>query len=522
MVSANRESPTMLLKLAEGGMAEVFVALREDKSLVVVKRIPSARSVSPGLAECLREEARLAARLNHPNVCRVLAATEDERGEVMLEMEYLEGVQLRRLASVSSDLGLVAGLLVQAAAGLDHVHDATEPGGRHAGIVHRDVNPQNLMVTTSGEVKLLDFGIAKARDTELRTRTGSVKGTPAYLSPEQVRGEPVDRRADVFALGSTVVKLLVGEAPFARENFFATMQAITSAPLPDLRAQRPDLPPLIIDMVARALERDRDLRFETAGTFARAFVTALPANVQPLEPAAIAERINAQFALELADRRRRIEFAIEQLDSGNFPLEPAPQRAMTAQTQLLDDDGTTTLASPTLSRPRRARWIAPVALVGIAAAAAVVLGMRADRPAKPQVAAITPDAAPPRDAAAVAEPAPLDAVAATRSPAPPPLDPVAETRSTEPPRRSSTRRPPRTSHPVAEAAKDAPGFLTVGSSPYATIHVDGVKLGVTPLFRKPLAAGRRRLRAECSCGKTRELWVTIEPGVAAPPVKLTW
>jgi serine/threonine protein kinase len=520
MVSASRESPTVLIKLAEGGMAEVFVAMREDQSLVVIKRIPSARQVSPALVECLREEARLAARLDHPNVCRLLATTEDDRGHVTLEMEYLEGVQLRRLASSSSDLSLIAGLLVQAAAGLDHVHDATEPDGRPAGIVHRDVNPQNLMVTASGEVKLLDFGIAKARDTELRTRTGSVKGTPAYLSPEQVRGEPVDRRADVFALGSTAVKLLVGEAPFARENFFATVQAITGAPLPDLRAQRPDLPPAIIDVLARALERDRELRYETAGAFASAFVAALPANVRPLEPIAIAERIGAQFGLELADRRRRIEFAIEQLDSDNVPLEPASQRAQTSPTQLLDAEGTTTLASPTSSRgrPRRTRWITLAALLGVAAAAAVVLGVNAmraeDHPAKPLLAV-----APPLDAAAATEIPPTKPTPTEPTPpAPPPPVP--------PPRRSPTHRqePPRKSHTAttAEAAKDAPGFLTVGSTPYSTIHVDGVKLGVTPLFRKPVAAGRRRLRAECSCGKTRELWVTIEPGVAAPAVKLTW
>lgn len=492
--------PTILLRLAEGGMAEVFVAMDEDRNLVVLKRIPTARQVSPGLLECLREEARLAARVNHPNVCRLLATTEDDCGEVTLEMEYLEGVQLRRLASAGSDLALIAGLLAQAAAGLDHVHEVTEPDGRPAGIVHRDVNPQNLMVTVSGEVKLLDFGIAKARDTELGTRTGSVKGTPAYLSPEQVRGEPVDRRADVFALGSTAVKLLVGEAPFARENFFATVQAITGAPLPDLRAQRPDLPAAIVEVLARALERDREHRYPSAGAFASALIAALPADVRPLAPAEIAERIGAQFGLEIADRRRRIEFAIDQLDSGSVAIEPKR-----ATTQLLDDEGTTSI-EPVAPRRRSRRMIAAIAGVAIAVAIGVVATRSEDR-APIAAIAIAPDAAiaPPADATP-----PIDA-----APAPPPEP------SAAPPRRPVPRVPARAPR-ARTATKDAPGFLTVGSTPYATIQVDGVKLGVTPLFRKPLAAGRRRLRAECSCGKTRELWVTIEPGVAAPPVKLTW
>jgi tRNA A-37 threonylcarbamoyl transferase component Bud32 len=511
----------VLLRLAEGGMADVFVAMTEDRSLVVLKRIPSARQVSPGLIECLREEARLAARLDHPNVCRLLATTEDERGEDTLQMEYLEGVQLRRLASPSSDLALIAGLLVQSADGLDHVHDATEDDGRPAGIVHRDVNPQNLMVTVSGQVKLLDFGIAKARDTELRTGTGSIKGTPAYLSPEQVRGEPVDRRADVFALGSTVVKLLVGEAPFARDNFFATVQAITGGALPDLHAQRPDLPEPLVAVLTRALARERDDRYQTAGEFASAFVTALPAGIHPLAPPAIGARITGQFGLEIADRRRRIEFAIDELDSGTVPTAPddaSPPRLPTATTQLLRDAPT----SVTLERPDRARRRGVlVAVLGLAVVtAAVLVGARVMRDpggaatrtdaavAEPTTVAVAPP--PLVDANVPAAPLPDAAIA----PAPPPRD--------RPPHRPIQRDRTKPPEPQRPAASPEPGYLTIGSTPFATIHVDGVKLGVTPLFRKPLAAGHRRVRAECSCGKSRELWVTIEAGAAAPPIKLTW
>ena len=493
MGSASAAPARPLLRLAEGGMADVWVALAEDGALVVLKQVPASRDGSPELYECLREEARLAAHLRHPNVCRLLAEHEDAR-RVTLVMEYLEGVQLRRLASATSDLALVAGLLAQTAAGLDHVHDAVDGTGRPLGIVHRDVNPQNLMVTVDGAVKLLDFGIAKARDTELRTRTGSIKGTPAYLSPEQVRGQAVDRRSDVFALGSTAVKMLTGEAPFARENFFATVQAITGVAPPDLGAARPDLPPAVVDVIARALERDPARRTPSAGAFARELLSALPPGVRALEPPAIAARVAAQFGLELADRRRRIEFAIDELGDAS---------SVESRTQ-----GTVRVDPATPAPPRRRPGAALViAVTGVAlvgAAVGIVLAGRDSAPARPLAAATPIDAAPRPDPQPDSVPDP--------DPEPEPELEHEHVHEHEKPR-------PRKR---ASATSDKPGLLTVGSTPFSTIYVDGVKLGVTPIFKKPIAPGRRRLRAVCSCGKTRELTVTIEPGTAASPIKLTW
>ncbi len=530
------DSARPLLRLAEGGMAEVWVARADDGTLVVLKRIPAARDASPELYDCLREEARLAAHLRHPNVCRLLGEHEDARG-VTLVMEYLEGVQLRRLASATADLALVAGLIQQTAAGLDHVHDAADGAGRPLGIVHRDVNPQNLMVTAGGVVKLLDFGIAKARDTELRTRTGSIKGTPAYLSPEQVRGQPVDRRSDVFALGSTAVKMLTGEAPFARENFFATVQAITGEASPDLRAVRPDLPPALVDVIARALERDPARRTPTAGAFARELVAALPAGVEPFDAAAIAARVDTQFGLELVDRRRRIEFAIDDLGDASAS-ESRTQGTIRLQATPVPAAAPASIAEaqPVRRRSSAALVIAVAGVALVGAAVGIVLAGRDTAPAPPVAAAPpTPDTAPGRDPDPDPgsdpdrdpdsdpdpdpDPDPGSDPDRDRDPDPDPVSEHEHEREDEPER--AKPRPRRRAAPKP-AASTNPGFLTVGSTPFSTIFVDGTKLGVTPLFRKPLAPGRRKLRAVCSCGKTRELTVLIEPGQAARPVKLTW
>ena len=201
----------VIAPLATGGMGELFVARRAGAGgfarLVVLKRLRVELGATAGYRAMFFDEARLAARLTHPNVCEV-TDLEDVGDEHYLVMPYLEGVALNAVVGAgagatpadAAEARIVAGLLVQACDGLDHAHELTDDAGAPLGVVHRDVSPGNVFVTADGVVKLLDFGVAKANDASTTTDQGVVKGKLAYMAPEQLAGGAIDRRADLFAL----------------------------------------------------------------------------------------------------------------------------------------------------------------------------------------------------------------------------------------------------------------------------------------------------------------------------------
>jgi serine/threonine-protein kinase len=317
---------TLVAKLATGGMAEIFLArLQFDggfEKLVCIKRILPHLARDPQFVAMFLDEARVAARISHPNVCQVF-----ELGEIgsqyYIAMEYLEGVPLSLFRRpdyypAMPDPRLVAGFGVQACEGLHHAHQLKRADGELLGVVHRDVSPQNLFVTVDGVVKVLDFGIAKVQDASSKTSTGAVKGTYAYMAPEQLRNEPLDRRTDVWALGTVLWETLAQRHLFKRDTEFLTFQAITNEPLPDICEVRPDVPPLLGDVIARALSRNRDDRFPSA----RALGEALAQAVAPLGGAASSAQIGAEvenaFAAMLAEQHTLLRIARE---GGQFDLE---------------------------------------------------------------------------------------------------------------------------------------------------------------------------------------------------------
>src|SRR5258708_29713522 len=262
----------LVAKLATGGMAEIFLARQLGdggfEKLVCIKRILPHLAKDPQFVAMVLDEARVVARISHPNVCQVYELGEID-GQYYIAMEYLEGVPLswfRRKDYYPStpDVRLVAGFGIQASEGLHHAHQLRRPDGNLFGVVHRDVSPQNLFVTVDGVVKVIDFGIAKVQDASIRTSTGAMKGTYAYMAPEQLRGELVDRRTDVFALGVVMWGTLAQRHLFKRETDFLTFQAITVDRIPNICELRPDVPPLFGNAIARAVERDRNLRFASA------------------------------------------------------------------------------------------------------------------------------------------------------------------------------------------------------------------------------------------------------------------
>ena len=297
----------LLAKLATGGMAEIFLARRrgDGQRIEVVKRILAHLADDEHFVTMFRDEANLASQLVHPNICRVHQL--GHVGDVwFIVMEYLHGVALSRLLSQLAkrrqflDVRTVAGLMVQACDGLDHAHDARGADGHPLGLVHRDVSPPNILLTVDGTVKLLDFGIAKARGANSKTRTGTVKGKNAYMSPEQILGKTLDRRSDVFALAAVMYELLAVRRLFHRDSDFLTFKAITEEPIPDVRDRRADLPASVAAVVTRALARDPAARYPTAAAMKDAIVAATASVGGPASPDEIKAMLARDFADELA------------------------------------------------------------------------------------------------------------------------------------------------------------------------------------------------------------------------------
>jgi serine/threonine-protein kinase len=312
---------TLLCKLATGGMGELYVARQSGaggfEKLVVIKRLLPHLAEDSHFVAMLLDEARIAARLSHPNVCQVYDLGEAE-GNYYIAMEHLEGLPasllLRRArrAGQRLEVGLAAALLKQAAEGLHHAHELTDAEGKSIGLVHRDVSPSNLFVTATGTVKVLDFGVAKSQDALARTHTGALKGKYAYMSPEQVIGNPVDRRADVFSLGVVLFELMTAQRLFWRDSEYKMFQAIVEDPVPSLLDVRPGLPPKVGQVADRALSRDPDQRYRTANEMAEAIDDAVAGSGGLWKSSQVAEYVATHFSQQIDERRRDVQAGVAQ------------------------------------------------------------------------------------------------------------------------------------------------------------------------------------------------------------------
>src|SRR3954447_17549188 len=225
----------LVRRLAVGGMAEVYLAVAEGLSgfekRVVIKRLLPQHAKEGELLAMFLDEARLVATLRHPNIGEVYDVGA-EGSDYFFAMEHIAGRDVRDLLSAryAEPLPLAEALAVVTgvAEGLHHAHEQRDEEGRLLDIVHRDVSPSNVLVSISGQVKLIDFGVAKWGAQRTETRHGVLKGKCAYMSPEQCRPEPLDRRSDVFSLGVLLYEITTGARPLGGENGFETMTAIVN------------------------------------------------------------------------------------------------------------------------------------------------------------------------------------------------------------------------------------------------------------------------------------------------------
>jgi eukaryotic-like serine/threonine-protein kinase len=264
-------------KLAEGGMAEIYLATATGsegfEKEVVIKRVRSFLSGDEGFVQMFIDEARLASNLNHANVVQIFDFQQHE-DSFYLAMEYVRGCSLWDLRKRCREKGigmrpvLVAHIGAQVAAGLHYAHRAKSREGEPLGLVHRDVTPHNVLLSFDGAVKLTDFGIAKAANK--LTQPGVLKGKFAYMSPEQARGESVDARTDVFALGIVLWEMLTGGRLFDGDSEMAVLRAVQQSAIVPPARLNPDVPEDLDEVVCIALERDPEARYQSAGELERA------------------------------------------------------------------------------------------------------------------------------------------------------------------------------------------------------------------------------------------------------------
>tara|TARA_R110002096_G_scaffold16898_10_gene58028 strand:+ start:45168 stop:46910 length:1743 start_codon:yes stop_codon:yes gene_type:complete len=255
-------------RLGGGGMADVFRAVTRGAEgfsrPVAIKRIKRSISTDKSFAKLFVTEARLAAKLHHPNVVQTLDFERDERGCFYLVMELIDGVDLRTLVgSGRIPVSACCFIISEVLRGLDYAHELVDDG-HPITIIHRDISPHNIMLGWQGSVKIVDFGIAKAVEGSLVSRSGSLKGKVAYMSPEQVHGHSLDGRSDLFAVGIILHELLTGERLFVGKTEAETLSKVLTQPVAAPSSMNSLVPPDLDAIVMRLLERDRVDRFTRA------------------------------------------------------------------------------------------------------------------------------------------------------------------------------------------------------------------------------------------------------------------
>jgi serine/threonine protein kinase len=557
----------LLARLAQGGMAEVYFAAREVAPFhhhpAVIKRLHPHLAQDPKLVQMFLDEARLLCKLEHPHIVRTLEAGIID-GQCCIAMEYLEGQPLQivlRRAYESGQLSIALAVRIVASMldALHYAHELGDESGQRLEIVHRDISPHNVFVTNSGDVKLLDFGIAKARTQEGSTATGMVKGKAGYIAPEQATAATVDRRADIWAVGVVLWEALTGRRLFKADSDAATILLTLTADIPSASSVRADVPEALDAILERALERDPDLRYQTAFEMHLELRDWLASAAGSEAQGALAQMMRATFALEIVEQRRFASMLIARSDctppsiravttsSGGRGSTPPGERESGGHTsrQTLRFDAPTARRSFAYARPLAVATLFGTISAGVTLLVIVALHTpsSADRPgtgASGAVAVRSPEStAPPEETASgrvgsadlprrppAATPVTADGAASSRTavkagtfggtgvaaafnsrrlPAPAP--------GSKEDTKASSSATAAVSPAKPEDTSDDVGFLTIDTTPWSVVSMGGKVLGQTPLVHARLPSGVHLLSLRNSeLGLETTYSVDIAPG----------
>jgi eukaryotic-like serine/threonine-protein kinase len=566
----------LFASLGRGGMADVFLSVARGQmgfnKLAVIKRLRQALAEEPAFRNMFLDEARLAARLNHPNIVHTYEVGE-QNGVYFIAMEYLEGQSLNKVLKEALrrneriEPEVCARIIADALAGLHYAHTLADYDGRPLYIIHRDVSPHNVFVSYDGHTKLVDFGIAKAALSSTETEVGVLKGKVAYMSPEQAMGGRIDNRSDLFAMGIVLWELLARQRLMTGESAANTLHKLMNEPIPRVSEAVPDLDPALDMIVARALEKDPNVRWQSAAEMRDALEGWLAQRTLHARQEDVGRTMQSLFVNVREETQRQIQRHMMALTNATTTQE---LQALTAESlrrmeqsganvsgQLLrlghstgsgsgvvpnyapssSPTGYPSLASsPQMMAPPQQKAQSPIVIVVaigcfmLAALMIVVLGLR-DHFKKEARASNELPTASAEPSARPAEPAPADSTSSstttasgntTSSAKSPPVhtnpNPNPNPHTTPPrpvatPPKQPTPTPP---PPPPEPEKD-PGFLTVSSYPWAKVTEGGrVICPVTPCSKVQMTPGSHTITFENSeQGLKQSVTVSIKPGETA-------
>lgn len=339
--------------IAVGGMAEIYrarlAASTNSKEgpdrVIVIKKVIANLSSNTEFVQMFEEEIKITVGLTHPNIIQIYDYGKVDN-QYFMAMEYVEGKNLRqfvkRLADMKSmfSIDMSAYIISQICHALAHAHNYKDRlTGKCLGIVHRDISPQNIMISYDGAVKLFDFGIAKARSASDATRAGVIKGKPSYLSPEQINGEDLDGRCDIFALGIVLWELLTAKRLFVADTDMGVLRLIQSAKIEPPSTFNPAVPQALDAIVLKSLTRDKNKRYQGAEEFQRDLHKFLYSFNPSFNPADLSYYAQELFKTEIRDDRERLSkfLAIEPIDNGGESGEgPEQNTKKSLSTKLAD------------------------------------------------------------------------------------------------------------------------------------------------------------------------------------------
>jgi len=330
-----------IFELGRGGMATVFLAVVRGpggfNKLQVIKQLRAELAADPDFLTMFIDEARLSARINHPNVVQTNEVGFDGK-HYFIAMEYLEGQSLENFnrraqrQQQAMALPMYLRILVDALRGLHHAHELKSFDGKALNVVHRDVSPHNIFVTYNGQVKVVDFGIAKAADSNHETRIGILKGKVAYMAPEQVGSKMVDRRTDVFAMGMILWHALTDTRPWKGLNEMDILLRLTNGDIPSPRTVRPDLPERLVDICMKSLSVDPTNRYGSAADFG----ADLERYLDEIGDRTTMHDVGKHLASLFEDRRSEVAAALEKRLGALDSMEEVPALFPTAPESLSD------------------------------------------------------------------------------------------------------------------------------------------------------------------------------------------
>ncbi len=482
-------------------MAEVFLAAWDVaprvQRPVVIKRLYTHFGDDPNLVQMFIDEARLACALEHENIVKTIEVGVID-DNCCIAMEYLAGQSLQQLHRRSwvqggIPINLAVYIAIRALDALGYAHEARDHRGASLDIVHRDISPHNILITNNGHVKLLDFGIAKAKSHEARTATGYVKGKLAYIAPEQAQAEPVDKRADIWSVGVVLWEMLAGTRLFRMESDAATLAAVLGAEIAVPSSLRPEVPPELDQIILRALERERSLRYPSAFAMKcdlEHFASRADYNA---DMSSLAMLMRQYFSEQMAAQRRLIFDLLDHEDGPSVPSTQTPTgvRATHAVTDAPVAYDVTSVDSLMDQVSRNHKFVVRTLLSALLFVTAIgafavftllfKLGHTAPAPASYAMASKALETQPARRTPSEVK---SDTVPTPEKPKPQ-LVVAAQPRSVPPAPQPSYARP---LAPTRSASAEM-GTLNLDTTPWSLVSMNGKSLGQTPLLGVKLPAG---------------------------------